>query len=72
VVTWTAATTCRDSRARRRRRPTSRGRGARRSRARRRARPREGGPAVLERLESRYLLVTRGSRGMALFEREGR
>ena len=26
---------------------------------------------MLERLESRYLLVSRGSRGMALFEREG-
>ena len=31
----------------------------------------KAGRAVLERLESRYLLVTRGSRGMALFEREG-
>jgi len=31
----------------------------------------KAGRAVLERLEARYLLVTRGSRGMALFEREG-
>src|SRR5262249_46493086 len=31
----------------------------------------KAGRAVLERLDSRYLLVTRGSRGMALFEREG-
>jgi len=31
----------------------------------------KAGRIVLERLESRYLLVTRGSRGMALFEREG-
>jgi rfaE bifunctional protein kinase chain/domain len=31
----------------------------------------KAGRAVLERLESRYLLVTRGSRGMAVFEREG-
>jgi rfaE bifunctional protein kinase chain/domain len=31
----------------------------------------KAGRAVLERLESHYLLVTRGSRGMALFEREG-
>jgi D-glycero-beta-D-manno-heptose-7-phosphate kinase len=31
----------------------------------------KAGRAVLERLESRYLLVTRGSRGMVLFEREG-
>jgi len=31
----------------------------------------KAGRAVLERLEARFLLVTRGSRGMALFEREG-
>ncbi|HEV8441283.1 MAG TPA: PfkB family carbohydrate kinase [Methylomirabilota bacterium] len=31
----------------------------------------KAGRAVLERLGARYLLVTRGSRGMALFEREG-
>jgi D-glycero-beta-D-manno-heptose-7-phosphate kinase len=31
----------------------------------------KAGRAVLERLESRYLLITRGSRGMALLEREG-
>ena len=31
----------------------------------------KAGRVVLERLESRYLLITRGSRGMALFEREG-
>jgi rfaE bifunctional protein kinase chain/domain len=31
----------------------------------------KAGRVVLERLESRYLLVTRGSRGMALLEREG-
>lgn len=31
----------------------------------------KAGRIVLERLESRYLLVTRGSRGMALLEREG-
>jgi D-glycero-beta-D-manno-heptose-7-phosphate kinase len=31
----------------------------------------KAGRAVLERLESRYLLVTRGRRGMVLFEREG-
>jgi rfaE bifunctional protein kinase chain/domain len=31
----------------------------------------KAGRAVLERLEARWLLVTRGSRGMALFEREG-
>ena len=31
----------------------------------------KAGRVVLERLESRYLLITRGSRGMALLEREG-
>ncbi|HKW94771.1 MAG TPA: PfkB family carbohydrate kinase [Methylomirabilota bacterium] len=31
----------------------------------------KAGRAVLERLDARYLLLTRGSRGMALFEREG-
>ena len=31
----------------------------------------KAGRAVLERLDARLLLVTRGSRGMALFEREG-
>lgn len=31
----------------------------------------KAGRAVLERLEARYLLITRGSRGMALLEREG-
>jgi len=31
----------------------------------------KAGRTVLERLESRYLLITRGSRGMALLEREG-
>jgi rfaE bifunctional protein kinase chain/domain len=31
----------------------------------------KAGRAVLERLESSYLLITRGSRGMALLEREG-
>jgi D-glycero-beta-D-manno-heptose-7-phosphate kinase len=31
----------------------------------------KAGRVVLERLDARYLLVTRGSRGMALFEREG-
>lgn len=31
----------------------------------------KAGRAVLERLGTQYLLVTRGSRGMALFEREG-
>jgi D-glycero-beta-D-manno-heptose-7-phosphate kinase len=31
----------------------------------------KAGRVVLERLETRYLLLTRGSRGMALFEREG-
>jgi rfaE bifunctional protein kinase chain/domain len=31
----------------------------------------KAGRAVLERLEARLLLLTRGSRGMALFEREG-
>ena len=31
----------------------------------------KAGRAVLERLDSRYLLITRGSRGMALLEREG-
>jgi rfaE bifunctional protein kinase chain/domain len=31
----------------------------------------KAGRAVLERLDARFLLVTRGSRGMALFEREG-
>lgn len=31
----------------------------------------KAGRAVLERLECRYLLITRGSRGMALLEREG-
>jgi len=31
----------------------------------------KAGRAVLERLDTRLLLVTRGSRGMALFEREG-
>jgi len=31
----------------------------------------KAGRAVLERLESRFLLITRGSRGMALLEREG-
>jgi rfaE bifunctional protein kinase chain/domain len=31
----------------------------------------KAGRMVLERLDARYLIVTRGSRGMALFEREG-
>jgi rfaE bifunctional protein kinase chain/domain len=31
----------------------------------------KAGRVVLERLDSRYLLITRGSRGMALLEREG-
>jgi D-glycero-beta-D-manno-heptose-7-phosphate kinase len=31
----------------------------------------KAGRAVLERLEARYLLITRGNRGMALLEREG-
>jgi rfaE bifunctional protein kinase chain/domain len=31
----------------------------------------KAGRVVLERLDARFLLVTRGSRGMALFEREG-
>jgi len=31
----------------------------------------KAGRVVLERLDARYLVVTRGSRGMALFEREG-
>jgi rfaE bifunctional protein kinase chain/domain len=31
----------------------------------------KAGRVVLERLEARYLLITRGSRGMALLEREG-
>jgi D-glycero-beta-D-manno-heptose-7-phosphate kinase len=31
----------------------------------------KAGRAVLERLDAQFLLVTRGSRGMALFEREG-
>jgi len=31
----------------------------------------KAGRVVLERLESRYLVITRGSRGMALLEREG-
>jgi rfaE bifunctional protein kinase chain/domain len=31
----------------------------------------KAGRVVLERLDARYVLVTRGSRGMALFEREG-
>lgn len=31
----------------------------------------KAGRIVLERLDTRYLLLTRGSRGMALFEREG-
>ena len=31
----------------------------------------KAGRAVLDRLEARYLLITRGSRGMALLEREG-
>jgi len=31
----------------------------------------KAGRALLERLEARYLLITRGSRGMALLEREG-
>ena len=31
----------------------------------------KAGRAVLERLDARLLLVTRGSRGMALFERDG-
>src|SRR5262249_44875071 len=31
----------------------------------------KAGRAVLERLDARYLLVTRGNRGMALLEREG-
>src|SRR4029079_13492348 len=30
-----------------------------------------GGRSLLERLDARFLLVTRGSRGMALFDRSG-